>query len=188
MLLNRRYKGPSGKRSLRQRGLSLIESLIALLVLSIGILGLAGVQARLLVEGRTANSRATAVGLVDDLANRILLNRDSAIAGNYTLAWGATKAVQDCATAQCSGSQLAQSDLNLWRAALTTALPGGDASVFQSATDTRQIGIAVAWTANESKAADADSAAYNSPFAVTAALNGIACPANLICHVVYVQP
>lgn len=175
-------------RKRHQRGLSLIESLVSLLVLALGIMGLAGVQSRLLVESRTANHRATAIGLIDDLTNRILLNRNAAIAGNYTLAWDATKAVQDCVTSQCTGAQLAQSDLNLWRTNVVAALPGGNATIFQSANDSRQIGIAVAWSANESSAADADAATYNNPFTVTAANNGVDCPASSICHVVYVQP
>lgn len=171
-----------------QRGISLIESLVAIVVLALGIMGLAGVQARMLVESRTSNYRAIAVGLIDDLNNRMLLNRTAALAGSYTLAWGATKTAQDCLTTLCSGANLAQSDLNLWRASVVAALPGGNANVFLSPTDSRQIGIAVAWSANESKAADADSTTYNSPFAVTTGSQGTDCPTNSICHIVYVQP
>lgn len=177
----------SGYRKHHQRGLSLIESLVALVVLALGMMSLAGVQARLLVESRTANSRATAVGLIDDLTNRMLLNRDAAIANNYNLAWGAAVAAQDCVNNQCSGVQLAQSDLNLWRARLTTTLPLANARVFQSPNDPRQIGIAIGWSANESKAADTGSATYQ-PFSVTAATSGADCPAGLICHIVYVYP
>lgn len=171
----------------RQRGLSLIESLVSLLVLALGIMGLAGIQTRLLVETRTSAHRATAIRLIDDLTNRIALNRDAAIAGNYNFTWAAAaSAAQDCVAAQCTGAQMAQSDLNLWRASVATALPaGGAASVFQSANDARQIGIAVAWTANESNAAAADATKYAAPFVIAA---GVTCPTNSICHVVYVQP
>lgn len=177
------------RRKQRQRGLSLIESLISLLVLGLGIMGLAGVQTRLLVESRTANQRAVAIGLIDDLTNKILLNRDAANAGNYALAWGGNSAAINCITAQCTGAQLAQSDLFLWRAQMNTALPGSSATVFQSATDGRQIGISIAWAANESSA----DATYNNPFTGTTALSGTAlsgvvCPINSICHSVYVQP
>jgi type IV pilus assembly protein PilV len=173
--------------------MSLIESLIALLVLALGVMALAGVQTRLLVESRTANSRATAIGVIDDLNNRIALNRSSAIAGNYALAWGATVTAQDCVTSQCTGAQLAQSDLNLWRANVASVLPAGNASVFQSANDPRQIGISVAWAANESsvntsKFSTADAVKYDNPFKVDAANSGVDCPANSICHIVYVQP
>lgn len=175
------YRG----RKSRARGMSLIESLIALLVLALGIMGLAGVQARLLAESRTANSRAVAIGFIDDLSNRILFNQGAA--GNYVLAWGATRAAQDCRANTCTATQLANSDLNTWRTTLTQMLPGADVSVFASANDGRQLGIAVGWPANEGKLADTDSTTYNSPFAVTSATSGVACPSGLICHVVYVQ-
>ena len=64
-------KLPASRSKKRQSGLSLIESLVALVVLALGVMGLAGVQTRLLVETRTANSRAIAVQLIDDLTNRM---------------------------------------------------------------------------------------------------------------------
>lgn len=174
-----------------QRGLSLVEAMVAIVVLALGMMGLAGVQARLLVETRTANSRAVAVGLIEDLSNRMLLNRDAMILNRYALAWSGTSAAQDCFAAQCTGAQLAQSDLNIWLLAVNRSLPSANATVFQSPNDTRQIGIAIGWAANESKSqgtTTTEQQAYNASFAVTAAANGVACPANLICHLVYVQP
>jgi type IV pilus assembly protein PilV len=176
----------------RQRGISLMESLIALVVLALGIMGLAGVQTRILAESRTSNHRAVAIGLIDDLNNRMLLNRNAALYSPippYNLDWAdAATAVQDCKTNPCSGAQLAQSDLNEWRASVAAALPGGKTSVFLSPTDSRQVGIAIGWNANEGKAADTDTDKYKSPFAVTADLHGVECPANSICHFAYVQP
>jgi type IV pilus assembly protein PilV len=166
--------------------------MVALFVLGLGILGLAGVQTRMLVESRTGNYRAIAVGLIDDLNNRMLLNRAAAIdatGSKYALAWdAAATAVKDCVTNSCSGTDLAQSDLNQWRDALGKALPGGIASIFVSPTDPLQIGIAVGWNANEGKAADVDSAKYHAPFTVTAANAGVDCPTSSICHFVYVRP
>lgn len=177
-----------------QSGLSLIESLVALVVLALGIMGLAGVQTRLLVETRTANSRAIAVGLIDDLSNRMALNRLAAIGrplplpainSLYTFEWGdAMPASQDC-TSSCTAAQMAQSDLFLWRTAVNAALPGAQARVFQLAAangDPRQLGIAIGWPLNERTTA----AAYNAPFNTTN--TNLTCPATLICHVVYVQP
>lgn len=174
-----------------QRGISLLESLIALVVLALGIMGIAGVQTRLLVESRTSNSRSIAVGLIDDLNNRVVLNRNAALTAPspYTLGWAdATTAAEDCVTTVCTGAKLAQSDLNQWRKLVADSLPGGVASVFISANDPRQIGIAIGWAANESKAADSDSTKFKSPFAVTTGTAGVNCPANLICHFAYVLP
>jgi type IV pilus assembly protein PilV len=171
----------------RVAGISLVESLIAVLVMALGVLGLASVQARLLAENRTSNQRAIAIGLIDDLANRMLLNRNAALAGNYAVAWSTAVAAQNCTTGVCTGAQLAQSDMNLWLASVAQSLPGANASVFVSPTDARQIGIAVAWSSNEGKAADSNTA-YTAPFSVTSGNAGVDCPANSICHIVYVQP
>lgn len=177
-------------------GMSLIESLIALLVLALGLLGLAGMQARLLAENRISNQRAVAIGLIDDMVNRMQFNRLAAMsgvnatpptAGSYELAWSAAAtAAQDCVGQQCTGAEMAQSDLNQWRANLAAALPSANARIFVSGTDARQIGVAIGWSSNEGAAAS--DAAYTTPFSVTAANAGVACPSGLICHVVYFQP
>lgn len=190
-------KIPTLRFKKRQSGLSLLESLVALVVLALGIMGLAGVQTRLLVETRTANSRAIAVGLIDDLTNRMALNRLAAIGrplplpavnSLYAFAWDAAiPASQNCITNSCTAAQMAQSDMFLWLTAVNAALPGAQATVFQLAPangDPRQLGIAIGWPLNERQA----DATYNAPFNVTTATNAGNCPATLICHLVYVQP
>jgi type IV pilus assembly protein PilV len=215
-MLTRKKSHLQGYR--KQSGLSLLESLVALVVLAIGILGLAGVQTRLLVETRTANSRAIAVQLIDDLTNRMALNRYAAlgrpqtipaIASSYTFVWSSDAAggigipmpannLFDCSTNLCTPTQLAGSDIFQWRRAVYAALPGAQATVFQNTATTattgdhRQLGIAIAWPLNEAQVKDnvagSDASKYNSPFDITTNMNGVACPNNLICHLVYVQP
>ena len=174
----------------RQRGLSLIESLVALLVLALGIMGLAGMQTRMLTETRTTNSRAIAVGLIDDLINRMLLNRDRVVLNNgYNLPWGLPAAGPDCTAMLCTDVQLAQSDLYAWRKELAKLLPGGDARVYQVLpADGTQLGIMVAWPANEGKVADVDTAAYSAPFVVVSGDGAVVCPPGSICHLVFVRP
>lgn len=194
-------------RITNQNGLTLIEALVALVILALGVLGLAGVQTRLLVESRTTNSRALAIGLIDDLSNRMLLNRDAAIGkpvspqnatlvpSAYTLAWSADPGTaadpincRDNAN-QCAGAQLATYDLMAWRRTVAAVFPGGQTTVFNSVNDQRQIGIAIAWPENERKlGSTADDALAKNPMAITATGQGVACPATLICHFVYVQP
>jgi type IV pilus assembly protein PilV len=177
-----------------QRGLSMIESLVALLVLALGIMGLAGVQARLVAETRTTNGRAIAVGLIDDLTNRMLLNRDGALAGSYNLALGAADpGASDCTTGVCSVAQRANTDLSVWRADLTRLLPGARSTVFQSVTDSRQTGILVAWPMNEGKAAYVGGGTtidttYTAPFGTNTGIAAVTCPADFLCHLVYFQP
>jgi type IV pilus assembly protein PilV len=175
-----------GQRVHRQRGISLVESLVALLILALGILGLAGTQARMLVENRIANQRAIAIGLIDTLAHSMAINPDAARAGNYTLAWGAILVPVTCQLTPCTPAAFAQQDLFQWRNFIAQNLPNGDARVFTSASDTQQIGIAIAWQANEGKAAS--DSKYTAPFNVTTQTHGVQCPANKICQLVYVRP
>src|SRR6218665_2182419 len=98
-----------------QRGVSLIEALVALLVLALGIMGMAGIQTRTLVESRTTNARAFAVQLADDLLDRMQANAairiNPPITSPYLAAWGAQAAAPvDCFTAACTGPQLAAFD------------------------------------------------------------------------------
>ncbi len=62
----------------RQGGISLIEVLIAMVILSIGLLGLVGLQGRLHVTQVETYQRAQALILLQDMANRIALNRNNA--------------------------------------------------------------------------------------------------------------
>jgi type IV pilus assembly protein PilV len=61
-----------------QHGISLIEVLIAMVILAIGLLGLVGLQGRLHVTQVESYQRAQALILLQDMSNRILLNRTGA--------------------------------------------------------------------------------------------------------------
>jgi type IV pilus assembly protein PilV len=63
-----------------QRGTSLIEVLVTMVILAFGLLGAAGLQARLQLADMEAYQRAQALILVDDIASRIATNRAHAAA------------------------------------------------------------------------------------------------------------
>jgi type IV pilus assembly protein PilV len=63
----------------QQRGVSLIEVLIAMVILAIGLLGLVGLQGRLHITQVESYQRAQALILLQDMANRIALNRNQAL-------------------------------------------------------------------------------------------------------------
>jgi len=60
---------------MKQRGTSLIEVLVTVVVLAFGLLGLAGLQSRLQLSDMETYQRAQALVLLDDMANRIATNR-----------------------------------------------------------------------------------------------------------------
>ena len=125
----------------RQRGFSLIESLVALLVLSIGLLGISAMVGNSIRFTDTAAMQSQAVALAYDIADRIRANQSSV--GSYVIAAGATISTPpDCYTAMCTGAQLAQADLSDWKTRLAASLPSGDGSTAVSATEAT---ITVQW-------------------------------------------
>ena len=64
---------------IQQRGTSLIEVLVTILVLAFGLLGLSGLQARLQISDMESYQRAQALVLLEDMASRITTNRALAI-------------------------------------------------------------------------------------------------------------
>lgn len=89
-----------------QAGVGLLEVLIAVLILSLGLLGMAGLQARSLQQSQSSMMRSHAVALGYSILDGLRLDRDAAMAGNYNLAL-------TCAAPAATG-QLAGDTLNLW--------------------------------------------------------------------------
>lgn len=109
----------------RQRGISIVESLVALVVIAVGMLGIAGLYLSSLQSSRSAKLRSQAVQLGSSLADRIRSNREGAVF-YATAGYGAGPAAQDCQTKICTPQQLAQDDLANWIADIREALPGAD--------------------------------------------------------------
>ncbi len=152
------------------RGATLIEVLIAMLVLAVGILGLMGLQ----INGKRTNyealQRSAAVGLAQDIINRMRANSNVAPTGTFldanydtvTLTYtgdgvggGQVAApLTDCAAvgAACTPEDLADFDLATWEAQLDDAVtsnglvnPTGCIDVDTSAADGSLVTVTVAW-------------------------------------------
>lgn len=89
-----------------QQGLSLLEVLIAVLVLSIGMLGVAGMQTATIKNSQSAQLRSVAVVLAAGMAERIRAQPQAARAGQFSLA-------KQCSTLT-SNSTLAQREMSSW--------------------------------------------------------------------------
>jgi len=109
----------------RQNGITMVESLVALVVISVGMLGIAGLYLSSMQASRTAKLRSHAVELTSSIADRIRANRDAV--ASYSLAADGTPSTQNCDTARCTPQALAQDDLARWLADVRAALPGADA-------------------------------------------------------------
>jgi type IV pilus assembly protein PilV len=104
----------------KQSGFTLIEVLIALVILSFGLLGLAGLQATSLRNNLSAYHRSQATQLAYDMADRMRANL--ADAGTYaastysTVAPTAATQQAGCTTVAnpCASAAMAQQDLFEW--------------------------------------------------------------------------
>jgi len=112
-----------GARRAHQRGVSIVEALVALVVLSAGMLGIAAMYLESVRANRTALTRTTAVHLVNDMADRIRANRGGR--ANYVVERGAAPpaAEVDCAAQDCTPAALAAYDLEQWYQAVLASLP-----------------------------------------------------------------
>ena len=117
-----------------QRGIALMEALIAIVLLSFGALGYAALQMKGLSASSSAMWRSKAGILAYEMADRMRANRAGVVAGSYN-ALGAPQAVNDCgATADCTPARMAQLDHAQWNATLANDLPGGSGVVCLDAT------------------------------------------------------
>lgn len=112
----------------RQEGFTLVEVLVSAVLLSIGLVGLAGLQAASLMNNQNSFMRSQVTALAYDLADRMRSNVAGATASFYDPATAAMTATCSTTTG-CSPQQLAQNDIAEWNAAITTLLPMGEGFV-----------------------------------------------------------
>ena len=118
----------------KERGFTLIEVLMTVIILAIGLLGLAGLQLSGLRYTHSAYQRSQATILGNDIIDRMRVNRLVAEAGSYNIAIGATPANASClgTGANCNPATLANADLTEWKQSLAAILPLGDGAVIQN--------------------------------------------------------
>lgn len=119
----------------RQKGVGMVEILVALLVLAIGVLGYAGLQLSALKSAETAHLRARATALARDALERMMVNPEASALYQAENSWSgdAPSAGEEpenrtqCigATKTCTSSQVAEWDIQqlTWQAANT--MPAG---------------------------------------------------------------
>lgn len=130
-----------------QTGFGLLEVLIALVVLSVGLLGIAGLIMTSLKANDGAYLRSTANTLAYSILDRMRTNRQSATQGAYSISLSQSAPVSaaclqssNCSAAQltalcmgsannCTPAQMAQADLGTWKQDLAADLPSGNGSI-----------------------------------------------------------
>lgn len=136
----------------KQQGFTLLEVLIALLILSIGLLGLAALQTTGLRSNEMASMRTSSTMLVYDISDRMRANPQGTTDSDYVIDSGpVTGSVTDCIAGVCTPAQMATFDLDQWKDAITR-LPGGQGDITQTAGPPLVHTITVRWDENRTGA------------------------------------
>lgn len=178
-----------------QRGITLLESLVAIVVMALGILGILGVQMRTLSDTQTGVRRAQAIRLIEDMGERMKVNPNALANINaYVTAFADTPTLPNCASG-CNAAQLAAYDVAVWKRIVRENLPTGQASIFVPPAESglatglgRQLGVMIAWRENEragTKTDDIDATKVRAADGTFSAGATLACPADHICHLQY---
>ena len=119
----------------KQSGFSMLEALITLLIVSLGLLGIAGIIANSLKVNQGAQARSQASWLANDIIDRMRANRTTA--ENTPAAYP----LVDCDPIP-NANAIAEADLTQWCAALAATLPAGTGSVVLAA---NKVTVTVGW-------------------------------------------
>lgn len=127
------------------KGFSLLEVLVTVVILSVALLGLAGLMLSSMRNNHSAYQRSQATWLAYDIIDRARANRNLALAGSYNIALTAAAPVmtQEPDTPPVTFPIQVQ-DLAQWRGALAQALPGGTGSVAVTPAN-RTISVVIQW-------------------------------------------
>lgn len=135
------------KSSRTTRGFSLIEVLIAMVVLAIGLLGMASLMLTSVQSNQSAAERSAAIVLSYDLIERMRSNPDQV----QLYVGDPSTFVDPCLSDDCSAgmtpTQMASNDLAKWASELQARIPGSEAMIQQLPND--EYCIAIFWPQNQ---------------------------------------
>ncbi|MDA7415201.1 type IV pilus modification protein PilV [Xenophilus arseniciresistens] len=160
-----------------QRGATLIEVLVAIVILAVALFGMAGLTSSAVKYNQFSRMRATGLSLVADYAERARANLAGFDDYAYEVAYTATSRSEDftealgpcnvnttnpSSPANTCGSAIAKYDQSQWRTNVANRLPGGTAYITTEKVDplpgvnglpiTRVLNIWLIWTAIEESA------------------------------------
>ncbi|MBU6421120.1 MAG: type IV pilus modification protein PilV [Gammaproteobacteria bacterium] len=114
-------------------GFSLLEVLISLVIVAVGLLGIAGLMSNTLKSNDSAAMRTQATAQAYNIIDRMRANMTGVFAGNYVVGMPSSAATgalpSTCTGAACSSPALATYDIGQWEYELAKLLPQGRGSI-----------------------------------------------------------
>ena len=145
---------PASQRARTQGGSSLVEVLVAILVVSLGVIAMGGLLASATRLGKASEMRAVASLMAADISERMKANVAVVSAGNYNLtdAFSASASEPAAPTAcaapkACTAAEIAARDLAEWQRAVFHALPAGTGYISYDAGAAAAGGAVDVWVA-----------------------------------------
>ncbi len=119
--MHQHFQAPRQPKA-RQRGATMIELLVSILIFALGMLGLVGLQTRTLSYGQASLYRSQATALTDDILDRMRTDRVNAKGGQWSTASTAL-------AASITGTTIALTDLKDWKEQVESLLPTGRGAI-----------------------------------------------------------
>ena len=116
----------------KQSGATMVEVLVAIVVIAIGLLGIVGMQALGLRNNHTASIRSQATMMAYDLADRVRANPGGAASYDFDVEGDLpTAEVADCKqeTGTCTNANMASHDVYVWLQDLANSMPDGQGTI-----------------------------------------------------------
>ena len=139
--------------SVKQRGFSMVEILVTLVIIATALLGTAGLQVYAMKVNKGSHIRTQAVFLASDIAERMEANKAAAVAGagnNYEVATAtaASTVTNDCGANACNSADLADWDISQWEnAIIALGLPQATWQITQTTVgNPSTYSIVISWT------------------------------------------
>lgn len=132
----------------RYRGDTMIEVLVTVLILAVGVLGVAAMQVTTLQNLNISHSASTAEILTVDFGERMRANGTAALADTYNHTTAPT-GFTDCVVNVCTMTQLAGYDMGTWWNSLGASLPAASGQVARVGT-TNTFSVTVRWDEDRS--------------------------------------
>ena len=133
----------------QSKGFTLIEVMVAMIILAIGVLGLGVMQLTSMQNTQSGQMMSQASILAYDMIDSMRTNVPSVTTGTFDLGIDAvTPVAVNCygADVSCSVGEMATSDVNHWRTTLNASLPSGTGGITTTDLgDTTLVTVTIAW-------------------------------------------